>query len=288
MKIRELFGRGRTVFSCEVFPPKRDDPVDGIYETLDGLKDIRPDFISVTFGAGGTLANQATRDIAALIEQRYHIPAMAHLTCVAAGREDADRMLVDLKAAGVENILALRGDVNPNYPPKNDFKHASDLVSYIRAQGDFGISAACYPEGHLESPDLVSDIRHLKEKVDAGAQHLVSQLFFDNEVFFRFLERVRIAGIDVPVEAGIMPVLSKSSIQRMVSMCGISMPAKLTRILARYGDRPEALREAGIAYAIDQISDLIAGGVDGIHLYTMNNPNVARQIAGSIASIRKV
>ncbi len=213
---------------------------------------------------------------------------MAHLTCVAAGKEDVDRILAELKADGVENILALRGDINPDYPPKTDFKYASELVSYIREHGDFGVSAACYPEGHPESPDPVSDIRHLKEKVDAGAQHLVSQLFFENDDFFRFLERARIAGINVPIEAGIMPVLSKSSILRMVSMCGASIPAKLTRILARYGDHPDALREAGIAYAIDQITDLIAGGVDGIHLYTMNNPDVAKQVTESISSIRKL
>ena len=288
MKLAQLFGQGRTVFSCEVFPPKRDMPVDSIYTTLDGLKDIRPDFISVTFGAGGSQVNQTTHEIASIIQNRYHIPAMAHLTCVAAGRAEVDRLLAQLKGDGVENVLALRGDVNPDIPPKTDFAHASDLVAYIHARGDFGVSAACYPEGHLESPDLVSDIRHLKEKVDAGAQHLVSQLFFDNEDFFRFLERARIAGINVPIEAGIMPVLSQNSIRRMVSMCGASMPRKLTRILAKYGDHPEALREAGIAYAIDQISDLIAGGVDGIHLYTMNNPDVARQIAGSISAIRRV
>ena len=289
MKLRELFGQGRTVFSCEVFPPKKTAPVDSIYKTLDGLKDIRPDFISVTFGAGGSSnVNQSTGEIAALIENQYHIPAMAHLTCVAAGKEDVDRILAELKESGVENILALRGDVNPDYPPKTDFKYASELVAYIRERGDFGISAACYPEGHFESPDLISDIRHLKEKVDAGAQHLVSQLFFDNDDFFRFLERARIAGISVPIEAGIMPVLSKSSIQRMATLCGATIPSKLTRILARYGDHPQALREAGIAYAIDQISDLIAGGVDGIHLYTMNNPDVAKQIAGSVSSIRKV
>ena len=288
MKLCELFGKGRTVFTCEVFPPKKTAPVDSIYQTLDGMKDIHFDAISVTFGAGGSSVNQSTQEIAALIENQYHIPAMAHLTCVATGREDADRILDQLKASGVENILALRGDVNPDYPSRTDFKYASELISYIRSRGDFGISAACYPEGHLESPDLVSDIRRLKEKVDAGAQHLVSQLFFDNDDFFRFLERSRIAGINVPIEAGIMPVLSAKSIQRMVSLCGASMPAKLTRLLAKYGDHPDALREAGIAYAIDQIADLIAGGVDGIHLYTMNNPDVARQIAGSIASIRKV
>jgi len=286
MKICELFGQGKTVFSCEVFPPKKDSPVDSIYRTLEGLKDISPDFISVTFGAGGSQVNQTTHDIAALIQNEYHITAMAHMTCIAADHEDVDRLAGQLKASGVENILALRGDVNPDVPPKTSFAHASDLVSYLRDKGGFGISAACYPEGHLESPDLIHDIRYLKEKVDAGAQHLVSQLFFDNDDFFRFLERCRIAGINVPIEAGIMPVLSASSIQRMVSMCGSSLPAKLTRLLARYGDHPAALREAGIAYAIDQIADLIAGGVDGIHLYTMNNPAVARKIADSITAIR--
>lgn len=289
MKIINLFGKGRVVFSCEVFPPKKTAPVDSIYQTLDGLREVRPDFISVTFGAGGSdTVNQTTREIASLVENRYQTTAMAHLTCVGAGREDVDRLLVQLKNDGVENILALRGDVNPNYPAKTDFAHASDLITYIRAHSDFGISAACYPEGHPESPDLVSDIRHLKEKVDAGVEHLVSQLFFDNEDFFRFVERCRIAGITVPIEAGIMPVLSAKSIQRMVSLCGASLPRKLTRILARYGDHPQALREAGIAYAVDQISDLIAGGVEGIHLYTMNNPEVSLQIAGSVTAIREL
>ena len=288
MRLAQLFGQGRTVFSCEVFPPKRDMPVDSIYTTLDGLKDIRPDFISVTFGAGGSQVNQTTHEIASIIQNRYHIPAMAHLTCVAAGRAEVDHLLAQLKGDGVENVLALRGDVNPDIPPKTDFAHASDLVAYIHARGDFGVSAACYPEGHPESPDLITDVRYLKQKVDAGAQHLVSQLFFDNDDFFRFLERCRIAGIEVPIEAGIMPVLNKSSIERMVSLCGASMPRKLTRILARYGDHPAALREAGMAYAIDQIADLIAAGVDGIHLYTMNNPAVAKQISASIASIRNV
>lgn len=287
MKIRDLFGKGHVVFSCEVFPPKKTAPVDSIYKTLDGLRDVRPDFISVTFGAGGSdTVNQTTGEIASIIESGYETTAMAHLTCVGAGREDVDRLLARLKADGVENILALRGDVNPDIQPKTDFVHASELIAYIRAHSDLGVSAACYPEGHPESPDLVSDIRHLKEKVDAGAEHLVSQLFFDNEDFFRFVERCRIAGINVPIEAGIMPVLSAKSIQRMVSLCGASLPRKLTRILARYGDHPQALREAGIAYAVDQISDLIAGGVEGIHLYTMNNPEVSRQIANSVTAIR--
>lgn len=287
MKIRELFGKGRVVFSCEVFPPKKTAPVDSIFKTLDGLRAVKPDFISVTFGAGGSdTVNQTTHEIASLVENRYQTTAMAHLTCVGAGREDVDRLLVQLKTDGVENILALRGDVNPAVPPKTDFTHASDLITYIRAHSDLGVSAACYPEGHPESPDLEDDIRHLREKVDAGAEHLVSQLFFDNEDFFRFLERCRAAGINVPIEAGVMPVLSAKSIQRMVSLCGASLPRKLTRILARYGDYPQAMREAGIAYAMDQISDLIAGGVEGIHLYTMNDPEVSRQIAGGVTAIR--
>jgi len=289
MKIKDLFHQGRTVFSCEVFPPKKTSPVDSIYKTLDGLQDIHPDFISVTYGAGGTSnVNQSTWEIASAIQNKYHITAMAHLTCVGCGREEADAILAELKDSGVENVLALRGDINPNFPPKTDFAHADELVAYILSRGDFGVSGACYPEGHPESPDSVRDIRYLKQKVDAGAQHLVSQLFFDNEDFYRFLERCRIAGINVPIEAGIMPVLSRSSIERMVSTCGASIPKKLSRILARYGDHPQALREAGLAYAVDQIADLIASGVDGVHLYTMNNPGVARQISDSIASIRAV
>lgn len=289
MKIAELFGKGKTVFSCEVFPPKKTSPVDSIYKTLDGLKDIKPDFISVTYGAGGSsTVNQSTREIASIIQNQYHIPAMAHVTCVACTKGEVTELLAGLKQDGVENVLALRGDRNPNFPPKTDFAHADELVAFIRRRGDFGVSGACYPEGHPESPDLITDVRHLKKKVDAGAQHLVSQLFFDNDDFFRFQERCRLAGIEVPIEAGIMPVLNKASIERMVSMCGASLPHKLTRLLARYGDHPEALREAGIAYAIDQISDLIAAGVDGIHLYTMNNPQVAKQISDSVASIRRV
>ena len=263
--------------------------MDSIYKTLDGLKDIRPDFISVTYGAGGSSAvNQSTQEIASIIQNQYHITAMAHLTCVACTRGEAAELLAGLKRNGVENVLALRGDRNPDFPPKTDFLHADELVSFIHRRGDFGVSGACYPEGHPESPDMIHDIRYLKQKVDAGAQHLVSQLFFDNDDFYRFVERCRIAGINVPIEAGVMPVLNKGSIERMVSMCGASMPRKLTRILARYGDHPQAMREAGMAYAIDQIADLIASGVDGVHLYTMNNPAVARQISDSVASIRTV
>lgn len=289
MQINELFGQGRTVFSCEVFPPKATSPVDTIYKTLDGLKEIRPDYISVTFGAGGSEVNQSTREIAGIIQKQYGIPAVAHLTCVNYSRDEVADLLSGLRADGIDNILALRGDRNPEVEPKTDFQYASQLIRFIRERdGQVGISAACYPEGHPESASMVDDLRHLKEKVDAGAQRLVSQLFFDNDDFFEFVEKARIAGITVPIQAGIMPVLNRKSIERMVALCGASLPRKLTRILSRYGDHPQAMREAGIAYAIDQISDLIAGGVDGIHLYTMNNPDVARRIADSIASIRAV
>ena len=289
MSIAEIFARkkaeGRPVFSFEVFPPKKDSPVDTIYRTLDGLRGMSPDFISVTFGAGGSGKNQPTRDIAALIQQQYQIPALAHLTCVNYSRQEIAALLEALKEAGISNILALRGDLNPDIPPHTDFHYAAELIDFIRQQGDFHISAACYPEGHCESPDLVTDILHLRKKVDAGAEHLVSQLFFDNNLFYSFVEKARIAGINVPIEAGIMPVVNKRQIERMVSLCGASLPPKFSRMMSRYSDRPEALRDAGIAYAVDQIVDLISNGVEGIHLYTMNNPQVARRIWDNVSSL---
>lgn len=285
MKISELFSKGKCIFSFEVFPPKKDMPADTIYSTLQSLKELDPAFISVTYGAGGTGGGNITGEIASYIRNDLGITSAAHLTCVSNTRSDIDMILDDLKAKGIKNILALRGDINPERPPKHDFEHASDLISYIKQRGDFHISAACYPESHLDSPDIVTDIRHLKEKQDAGAEHMISQLFFDNELFYSFLEKARIAGITVPIEAGIMPVTNKKSIERMVSMCGASLPAKFTRMMARYENSPEALRDAGIAYAIDQIVDLIASGVDGIHLYTMNNPYIARKISQAVCQL---
>lgn len=285
MKISELFSKGKCIFSFEVFPPKKDMPADTIYSTLQSLKELDPAFISVTYGAGGTGGGNITGEIASYIRNDLGITSAAHLTCVSNTRSDIDMILDDLKAKGIKNILALRGDINPERPPKHEFEHASDLISYIKQRGDFHISAACYPESHLDSPDIVTDIRHLKEKQDAGAEHMISQLFFDNELFYSFLEKARIAGITVPIEAGIMPVTNKKSIERMVSMCGASLPAKFTRMMARYENSPEALRDAGIAYAIDQIVDLIASGVDGIHLYTMNNPYIARKISQAVCQL---
>ena len=285
MKISELFKNDKCVFSFEVFPPKKDAGADTIYSTLDSLKALSPDFISVTYGAGGTNGDNITGDIASYIRNDLGIRSAAHLTCVSNSKEDIDVILEDLKNKGIENILALRGDINPERPPKHDFEYASDLIAYIKQKGDFHISAACYPETHLDSPDMITDIRHLKEKQDAGAEHMISQLFFDNELFYSFLEKARIAGITVPIEAGIMPVTNKKSIERMVSMCGASLPAKFTRMMAKYENNPEALRDAGIAYAIDQIVDLVAYGVDGVHLYTMNNPYIAEKISSTVSGI---
>ncbi|MBQ9375710.1 MAG: methylenetetrahydrofolate reductase [Ruminococcus sp.] len=287
MKISKLFEAKRPVFSLEVFPPKKNaGGIETIYETLDGLKDIKPDFISVTYGAGGNLADRSTCDICSIIKNKYNILPIAHLTCVNNTKQDIDIITQDLKSVGVSNILALRGDISPDIPPKNDFAHASDLVEYIKQKGDFTISGACYPETHPDSEDSVSDILNLKKKVDSGAEHLISQLFFNNEDFYAFREKAVLAGINVPIEAGIMPVTNKNQVLRMATMCGASIPRKMSRLLNRFENNPKALEDAGIAYAVDQIVDLIANDVDGIHLYTMNKPYIAQRIFAAIESMR--
>ena len=285
MNISNMFSSDKTVFSFEVFPPKKDKPIESIYETLDELGKLRPDFISVTYGAAGNVANTDTIDIAGNIQKKYGIQSIAHLTCVHASYENIDQILNDLQERGVDNILALRGDIVEGMEPKSDFKHASDLAKYIKKKGGFHVSGACYPEVHQDAKDAIEDIRNLKIKVDAGVEHLISQLFFDNNVFYNFIEKTRIAGINVPIEAGIMPVTNKKQIERMVTMCGASLPAKFTKMMQRFDGKPEAMRDAGIAYAIDQIIDLVANGVDGVHIYTMNNPYVARRIAEGVESI---
>lgn len=285
MYISDLFKKDRTIFSFEVFPPKKTSSIETIYETLEGLSDLKPDFISVTYGAGGNRADSKTCQIASDIQEKYGILSAAHLTCVYNTKEDIDYILKELEEHGIRNILALRGDINPDFPVKKDFKYASELVSYIKSRGNFHVSGACYPEGHGEADSLIDDIKNLKKKVEAGAEHLMSQLFFDNTQFYDFLEKARIAGIEVPIEAGIMPVVNKSQIERMVSMCGASLPVKFSKVMQKYEHQPEALRDAGIAYAIDQIVDLISNGVDGIHLYTMNNPYVAGKINDAVRSL---
>ncbi len=283
MHIKEIFKK-KTVFSFEVFPPKKTSSIDVIYNTLDELHDLRPDFISVTFSAGGSSNNALACDIASRIKENGNVP-MLHLPCINYTRVEIDATIAEIKARGIENILALRGDLNPDIPPKKDFRYASDLITYIRKQGDFDIAGACYPESHPDSMSLEEDIQNLKIKVEAGADHLISQLFFDNSSFYEFLWKARAAGINVPIEAGIMPVVNKNQIERMVTTCGASLPKKFVKIMQRFEHSPEALRDAGIAYAVNQIVDLAASGVDGIHLYTMNNAYVARKISEAVSGI---
>lgn len=289
MKIPVIFEEkkkeNKPVLSFEIFPPKKESALQNIDETLEMLCGLHPDFISVTFGAGGSTADNKTVEIAKKIKDVYGIEPLVHITCLQYDKKEISEILKQLEAAGIENVLALRGDVNPNFPMKHDFKYANELVGYVKSKGNFSISGGCYPETHLEAPDAITDIRNLKRKVDAGVSHLVSQLFFDNEMFYSFYEKTRIAGIEVPVDAGVMPVTNRAQIERMVNMCGASLPPKFERILHKYEENKEALLDAGMAYTINQIVDLIAHDVDGIHIYTMNNPAVAKRICDGIKNL---
>jgi len=273
-----MFYPGRTVFSLEVFPPKKGGDIEALPRTLAGLAELKPDFISVTYGAGGNAADLATAEICAYIKKELGIEALAHLTCINNTKAEVAAILAQLNARSIENVLALRGDINPQIEPKRDFANATELTAFIRDHSELSISGGCYPEGHNEAPDLATDIKHLKEKVEAGAGHLISQLFFDNRLFYDFIDLARAEGIMAPIEAGIMPVTNFNQINRLISMCGASLPRVLGRILQRYEHDPDGLRAAGIDYAAAQIEDLISHRVDGIHLYAMNNPAIARSI----------
>ena len=284
MKTADLFKK-KTVLSFEVFPPKPTSGITTIYKAIDELEKLKPDFISVTYSAGGNGTGDETVEIASKIKNEYQIESVAHLPGIHLTREKVQKILADLKKKEIVNILALRGDRNPQIHEHGDFQHADELVRFIKENGDFNVIGACYPEGHGESENLVSDIHHLKQKVDAGTDHLITQLFFDNNYFYQFRERSQIAGINVPIEAGIMPVVNKKQIERMVSLCGVALPDKFLKMMNRYEHQAEAMRDAGIAYAVNQIVDLITQGVDGIHLYTMNQPYIAEKICGSVASL---
>lgn len=283
MRIKDIFDK-KTVFSFEVFPPKKTSSIDTIYKTIDELHDLEPDFISVTYSAGGSGNGGLACDIASRIKETGITPVI-HLPCINYTREEISTTLDEIKSRGIENILALRGDINPDIPQKHDFLHASDLITFIKSKGDFDIAGACYPEGHPDSENLFDDIMNLRKKVEAGADHLISQLFFDNNYFYEFREKAKLAGINVPIEAGIMPVVNKNQIERMVTTCGASLPNKFVKIMQKYEHNPDALRDAGIAYAVNQIIDLAANGVDGIHLYTMNNAYVARKISEAVSGV---
>ena len=284
MKTAELF-ENKTVFSLEVFPPKPDSDESVIYDTLEELSDISPDFISVTYGAGGGNNGCKTIQIASDIKHRYGVESVAHLPCIDLNKEQAVEILDRLQSNGIENVLALRGDRHDGIVSTGDFCHASDLISFIKENYNLNVIAACYPEIHPESQSAVDDLKWLRYKADCGADHLITQLFLDNRYFYDFYEKARIAGVRVPIEAGIMPVTNKKQIERMVKLCGVELPKKFIRVLEKYEHNEIALRDAGIAYAIDQITDLITEGVDGIHLYTMNNPYVAHKIFDAVQSL---
>lgn len=289
MRIAELFKEKKTVLSFEIFPPKRNDPVETIYQTIDALKDLSPDFISVTYGAGGSTKGH-TVEIASHIQQNCGINALPHLTCATSTRREVEEVLGRLEEAGVENILALRGDLPKDTDGESvlgQYKVAKDLIEHVSARGGFCLGAACYPEKHQEALSRNSDLKFLKAKVDAGAEFLISQLFFDNDLFYDFMERVDLLDIKVPVTAGIMPMLNQKQIAKTVELSGCTLPKKFLRIMERYEHDPIAFREAGMAYAIEQIIDLMSWGISGIHLYTMNKPDSARIIVDSISAVRQ-
>lgn len=283
MSLREIFNR-KQVFSYEVFPPRKNAGIDSVCETIKELKKLNPDFISVTYGAIGARNNTDTFKIASLIKS-YGIESITHLPCLELKKEEVLLKLEELRKLGINNILALRGDKPEDGYRKGDFKYASDLITFIKEHGDFNIIAACYPEKHSDSKNIVEDVKKLKIKVDAGANQLITQLFLDNDYFYAFKERCELADINVPIEAGIMPVVNKRQIEKMTSFCKVETPKKFLKMMNRYEHNKIAMRDAGIAYAIDQIADLITQGVDGIHLYTMNNPYVAKRIHEAINNL---
>ena len=289
MKLSQLLTQGRVTVSCELFPPKTGAALAKVEDVLRDTAALSPDFISVTYGAGGSTSKR-TLELAARLQDAYRVPALAHLTCVSATREEVTDMVERLRAAGIENILALRGDIpqDTSFPSPEHYHYASELIAHIRSLPggqDLCIGAACYPEGHVECPHFTADLDNLKRKVDAGVDFLTTQMFFDNDVLYRFLFRALSRGITVPIVAGIMPVISVQQIRRSCELSGTVMPPRLQGIADRFGDDPAAMRQAGIAYATEQILDLIAHGVEHIHIYTMNKPDVAAKIMDNLSCV---
>ncbi len=286
MRILDKFSDKRTVISFEIFPPKQGVDINTIYRTVDGLANLKPDFISVTYGAGGT-GGSSTVEIATKIKEEYKIDPLPHLTCITSSREVVRKSLDALQSKGIENILALRGDFPPGYTPQEDrdYRYAIDLIREIKADKHFCIGAAAYPEGHVECVNEEKDIAHLKDKVEAGADFLISQLFFSNDIFYKYREAIGQKNIGSKLSAGIMPILSKKQIEKMIFMCGATLPSRVIRFLVKHENNPEALRKAGIEYAAEQVADLIDNGVDGIHLYTMNQPEIAKEILKRVSNL---
>lgn len=268
-------------FSCEVFPPKRNDDIYDIFRTLDEIRELNPDFISVTYGAGGSNSKK-TATIASYIQNICEIDSIAHMTAVGSDPELLKKFLDELKQKQVTRILALRGD-KPRTMSEEDFekrfyKHASDFIPAIKEYGGFRIACACYPEKHPESPDVETDIRFLAEKVKLGADELITQMFFDNEKYYQFLDKLEKAGVSAPVHAGIMPITAVKQLGTSVTLSGSSVPTKLSNLIAQYADDPDGMRKAGIEYAVNQIDDLLKHGVQGIHLYSMNKADITKEI----------
>ncbi len=272
--------------SFEVFPPKKDGEFEAAFAILDRLGTLKPAFISVTYGAGGSNSKK-TVEIASYIQNQLQLPALAHITCVGSRKENLRDVLTSLKAAGVTRILALRGDrprdMTDEQFASRDFEHASDMIAYIKQlEPDLHIAAACYPEKHYECFSMQSDLGYLKLKQDMGAEDLISQMFFDNDYYYEFLEKARRKGVTLPIHAGIMPVTSAGQLGTSISLSGATIPKAFADMIARYGDSPEDMRKAGIDYAVRQIIDLKQNGVDGIHIYTMNKPKMAAEIMEAI------
>ncbi|MDR1521458.1 MAG: methylenetetrahydrofolate reductase [Streptococcaceae bacterium] len=283
MKIQDIYKQNKQAkkptISLEIFPPKKDGNIEIIYQTLEELGDLKPDFISVTYGAGGSGTVNNTLKIAAHIKKHYKIESLHHLTGIMTNYQDMQNMLKAIQKRGIENILALRGDVpinSKNNKSLNTYQYAKELIKDICDFGNFCVGAACYPEGHIEHNTAVENMEYLKQKEEAGAKFFVSQLFFDNDSFYRLLDNARSARICVPITAGIMPILSRLQVERMVFMCGVTLPSKLIKIIHKYEQNIDDLHKAGLEYAFEQIDDLLTYGVDGIHVYTMNRPNVAK------------
>lgn len=284
MKIIDILSQDKVTLSFEVFPPKTSDSYESVAKATEEIAALRPDFMSVTYGAGGGTSDY-TVGIAAGIRDRYGVEPLAHLTCASSTRAHVHEVLGKLKKSGISNVLALRGDIPEGGAPAHDYHHAAELVREIKASGDFCVGGACYPEGHPESPSKASDIDHLKAKVEAGCEFLTTQMFFDNNVYYNFLYRVLAVGIKVPVIPGIMPVINAKQVKRSAELSGAMMPPRFLAIADKFADDPLAMEQAGIAYATDQIIDLVANGVRHIHLYTMNRPKTAAKILENLSHI---
>ena len=286
MRISELLQREGVTFSLEVFPPKTSEKYTETAEKAREIARLKPDFMSVTYGAGGG-TGEFTTGIAADIQQTFGVPTLAHLTCVSSTREHVLKMLNLYRENGIENILALRGDIPKDGKVSEDYRYAVELIRDIREHGDFCIGGACYPEGHIESAHKAEDLRHLKEKTDAGLDFLTTQMFFNNAVFFNFLYRAREIGITAPIVAGIMPITNPKQLTRSVAMSGTDVPQRFRAIVDYFGESPAAMLQAGIIYATEQIIDLIANGIRHIHVYTMNKPEVAAGVMQNLSEILK-